>query len=459
MNKKTEQGEYRMSLNTFKLSGLGLLFLSSALQAGSMLDSVNEALATNPEILIRTAEADARDYEIRQAKAGYLPTVDLRSGIGYENTRNSTTIGLYNSRQEPDKDLNRTRRDASIVARQMLFDGFAVDSEVARQEARHASASFDVCSAAESIALEASQVYINVIRQQAVVELAKENVKEHERVVELIRKQGAKGRSNEADVAQAESRMVLAKANEISAESVLRDARTQYQRVIGNLPQSFTLPSAPASLPVNLEAALTQAKANHPVLRLASADINAAQAQYDASKSPFMPRVELEVGADWTSDANGGKDDEYTHTAKINMTYNLYNGGADKARREQASKLMNEAIEIKNRAQRQVEEEVRFAWIAVEFGEKRLMPLAEHVKQADRSRELYNKQFLIGSRTLLDLLDSQNEYFSARQSEINARYDLAFNRYRLLQSTGSLVSGIGATLPVENSCGVAVTSL
>ena len=439
-----------------QVAGIGALLLSSTVSAESMLDSVNEALATNPDILIRTAEADARHYEVKQAKAGYLPTVDLRGGIGYENTRNSTTIGFYDRREEPDKDLNRTRRDASIVARQMLFDGFAVKSEVARQKAREASAGFDVCSVAESIALEASQVYINVLRQQAIVELARDNVKEHERVVDLIRKQGAKGRSNEADVAQAESRLVLAKANEISAESVLRDVKTQYQRVVGNLPLSFVMPDMPASLPVNLDAALAKAHTNHPVLRLATADINAAQAQYDASKSAFMPRFELEVGADWSTDANGGKDDEYTHTAKVNMTYNLYNGGADKARREQTSKLMNEAIEIKNRARRQVDEEVRFAWIAVEFGEKRLSPLAEHVKQANRSRDLYNKQFMIGSRTLLDLLDSQNEYFSARQSEINARYELAFNRYRLLQSTGTLVSSLGAVLPVENTCGVTV---
>ncbi|MTI14799.1 TolC family outer membrane protein [Sansalvadorimonas verongulae] len=444
-----------MSLNTLKLSGIGLLLLSTTLQAGSLLDSVNEALATNPDILIRTAEADARHFEVKQARAGYLPTVDFRGGVGYENTRNSTTIGLYEQRgQTGGKDKNRTRRDASIVARQMLFDGFAVDSEVARQTARQASAFHDVCSAAEDVALSVSQTYINVLRQETVVALAKENVSEHERVVELIRKQGAKGRSNEADVAQAEGRLVLAKANEISAESVLRDAKTQYQRVVGNLPKSFIMPEVPASLPVSLEAALSQANSNHPVLRLAAADIQAAEAQYDASKSAFMPRFELEVGADWNSDANGGKDDNYTHTAKLNMTYNLFNGGADKARREQTSRLMNEAIEIKNRAQRQVEEEVRFAWIAVEFGEKRLSPLAEHVKQASRSRDLYDKQFMIGSRTLLDLLDSQNEYFSARQSELNARYDLAYNRYRLLQSTGSLVSSLKATLPAHNACGV-----
>ncbi|MRI35077.1 type I secretion protein TolC [Endozoicomonas sp. OPT23] len=448
---KTEQGKHKMYFKAFGLAGVGLLFFSSTLQADTLLDSVNEALATNPEVKIRVAEAGARQKGVLGAKAGYRPTIDLRAGIGYENTRNSTTIGFYNAGLEPDKDLNRTRRDASIVARQMLYDGQAVKSEVARQKARHASAGFEVCTAAENTAMEATQVYLDVLRQSALLGIARENVKELRRIVERIRRQGEIGRSNEADVAQAESRLVLAMANRISSESLLRDAIIRYQKTIGRLPDSLSMPSAPAMLP-SVEKALLRARSNHPVLRQAVADIQAAEAQYEASRSRFSPRFELEVGADWSRDANGGKGDEYTHTARLNMTYNLYNGGGDKARKEQASKLLNEAIEIRNRAQRQVEEEVRFAWVSVEFGQKRLAALKEHVRQAGRSNELYNKQFATGVRTLLDLLDSQNEYYSSRLSEINAVYDLAVNQHRLLQSSGTLILSMGVSMPEEYLC-------
>ena len=214
----------------------------------------------------------------------------------------------------------------------------------------------------------------------------------------------------------------------------------------------------PAGTPVSLEAALKLGTEIHPVIKLASADVQAAEAQYEASKSAFMPRFELEVGANWNTDANGGKGDTYSHVAKVNMRYNLYNGGGDKARRSQTSKLVNEAMEVRNRARRQVEEEIRLAWVAIDYGSQRLRPLEEHVVQAGKSRELYNKQFLMGSRTLMDLLDSQNEYTSARQSEINARYDLLFNQFRLLNSTGSLLTAMDASLPVENACGVKVVA-
>ncbi|WP_422467575.1 TolC family outer membrane protein [Endozoicomonas sp. ALC013] len=441
-----------------KVSLLSAAVLTANTRADTLLDSINQTLATNPEILIRTTEADARMDEITQAKAGYLPSVDLTAGIGYENSRNSTTIGAFNAGDADSKDQDRTRRDASLIARQMLFDGFAVDSEVDRQKARQASAAQEVCSVAGNTALQVTQAYINVMRQQSVVELMQANSAEHERVVELIEKQGRKGRSNEADVAQAQSRLVLARANEISAESVLRDVKTQYQRLVGNLPASYTLPEVPAGTPVSLEAALKLGTEIHPVMKLASADVQAAEAQYEASKSAFMPRLELEVGANWDTDANGGKGDTYSHVAKLNMTYNLYNGGGDKARRSQTTKLVNEAMEVRNRARRQVEEEIRLAWVAIDYGSRRLRPLEEHVVQASKSRELYDKQFLIGNRTLIDLLDSQNEYTSARQSEINARYDLLFNQFRLLNSTGSLLTAMDASLPVENDCGVKVVA-
>ena len=437
-----------------KVSVLSVAVLVVNARADSLLDAINQTLATNPEVLIRTTEADARTDEVAQAKARYLPTLDLTAGIGYENSRNSSTTGALNGRNSE----KRTRRDASLIARQMLFDGFDVKSKVARQMARQASAAQDVCSIASNTALQVTQAYINIIRHQSIVELMQANSQEHERIVELIEKQGRKGRSNEADIARAQSRLVLAKANEISSESVLRDVITQYQRLVGNLSQSYTLPTIPEGTPATLEQALQQGMEAHPVMKLAMADIKAAEAQYEASKSTFMPRFELEVGANWSADANGGKGDNYNHVAKLNMTYNLYSGGSDAARRSQTSKLVNEAIEVRNRAHRQVEEEIRLAWVAVDYGIQRLKPLEEYVDQAGKSRELYDKQFLIGSRTLMDLLDSQNEFTTARQSEINARHDLLFNQFRLLNSTGALLTSLNASLPVDNDCGLQVVA-
>ncbi|WP_461537672.1 TolC family outer membrane protein [Spongorhabdus nitratireducens] len=420
---------------------------STQLQASTLLESVNEALATNPDILLRVSEARARADEITQARSGYLPRVDMSAGIGYEQSRNSTTVSNAPN-NDGRKYADKTRREASLTATQMLFDGFATKSEVERQEARKLSADMDLCTAAERTALNVTEAYVNVLRNQALVQTAKANQMQHQEVVELIRKKGESGMSSDADIAQAEGRLVLAEANTISAEAALRDAQAAYHRVVGRVPGSVETPVAPEGMPASLEDALGLAVNHHPVLKVAAADVSAAEASYEASKSNYLPEFNLELGATWGKDQNGGSTTTYDHTAMVRMNYNLFNGGADKARRSQTSNLMNEALEIKNRAQRQVEEEVRLAWVAARYGADRLEPLAGHVKHAKKSRDLYERQFQLGTRTLLDLLDSQREYYNAINAYVDGQNNLIFSQYRLMHSTGSLLSSMQADMPV-----------
>ncbi len=422
---------------------------NTQVQAESMFESVNRALVTNPEIQIRLNSADARMDEIAIAEAGYLPRVDLTGGIGYERSRNSTTLVNYTRGLSDTQYADRTRREASITATQMLFDGESTTQEVNRQKARKRSADAEVCIIAERVGLNAIASYIDVLRNRELVDNAQENLAEHERIVELIRKKTISGLSSEADIAQADGRLVLAKANLITSESTLRDAEATFRRVIGNIPESFQSPQSPSRLPVSLENALQVAGRKHPVLNLANADVSAAEAQYEATKSSFMPRVELALGATWGRDQDGSKGEVYDHTALVRVNYNIYKGGADTARKHQTSKLLSEALEVKNRALRQVEEEVRLAWIAVSYGQDRLVSLTDHVEYTRKSRDLYKKQFQAGLRTLLDMLDSQNEYFNAVNTMLTGGDDLLFNQYRLQQSMGSLLTSINAEMPAR----------
>ena len=431
-----------------------IIFVTSA-HAESLTSVVNTAIATNPEVLIRTSGADARADEVRQARAGYLPSVDLTAGVGYENSRNATTIGAFNNQQSRSKDQDRTRREAAITLRQIIFDGFATGSEVDRQNARKLAADYEVCSTSEDIALQATEAYTNVMKDQALALNAKANLDEHKRIVELIRQRG-NSMGTDADVAQAESRLLLAHANLIAADAALRDSKTVYQRVVGNLPAKYERPTVPANMPMNMDEAVSQAMTLHPVMRITAADVDQAKAQYEASKSRFMPTIAAELGADWGKDQNGGKGDTYNHTAMLRMSINLYNGGADKARKSQTSKFINEATEVRNRAMRQIQEEVRLSWVAVDSGSARLRQLVAHEKNAKRALGLYKQQFQAGSRTLLDLLDSQNEYFTAGNSKVRADYNQLYSQYRLLHSKGTLLSRLQATLPVENNCGLTV---
>ena len=131
------------------------------------------------------------------------------------------------------------------------------------------------------------------------------------------------------------------------------------------------------------------------------------------------------------------------------MRYNLFRGGADMARRRQTAHLINEAAELRNRTCRQVVESVRLSWAARESLARQLGSIQRQVNFSQRTRAAYEKQFTIGRRTLLDLLDSENELFLSNQDLINAKVDHEFASYRILAAMGRLIDSLQAQLPDE----------
>jgi adhesin transport system outer membrane protein len=129
--------------------------------------------------------------------------------------------------------------------------------------------------------------------------------------------------------------------------------------------------------------------------------------------------------------------------AMLRLKYNLYNGGTDKARVAERRIQEMEASEIMNRTRRQVEESTRLSWNSLLTSSDRLPKLKAHADATEQTRDAYAKQFNIGQRTLLDLLDSENELYTARSNYIDGQYVELFARYRLLADMGKLVEALG----------------
>ena len=129
--------------------------------------------------------------------------------------------------------------------------------------------------------------------------------------------------------------------------------------------------------------------------------------------------------------------------AMLRMRYNLYRGGSDAARKRATALNVNEARDVRDRSLRQLEETVQLAWAAYQVTNAQLPLLERQVEAALATRDAYAKQFNIGQRTLLDLLNSENEVFQARQSVVSTRADNLFAQYRLLEAMGELVDDLG----------------
>jgi adhesin transport system outer membrane protein len=400
---------------------------------------------TNPDILVETNQRLANDEAVKGARGGFLPKIDLMAGTGRERSDNSVTRAAGFS------DRTLTRREAQATLTQMLFDGFGVSSEYNRNKARVESAAHKVQGTSEAVGLRAIEAYLNVLRNQDLLQLTKTNLDAHVRTQDQIgiRSQGGVGRKSDQE--QVDARVGLARANLISAEANLRDAEITFLRIVGAKPVTLAKPAAPDTglIPKTIDETVQTAIDNHPILKSARADVKAAEYQHEASKSFLYPRLDLELGYGNNRNLDGVSGDNDERYAMLRMRYNLFKGGSDYARVSETRHLSREAQEVMNRTRRQVDESTRLSWNALYSASERLPSLKAHADMSAATRDSYTKQFNLGQRTLLDLLDSENETFTAQTNYINASYLETFARYRLLADMGQLLAYFGITPPPE----------
>lgn len=419
---------------------------ASFVQAQTLPQAMQQALDVHPEIQAGVNSRLAADYQLKAAKGGYLPRVDLAAGYGREGTDSVTTRSGSNNHWET---LNRS--ESSLRLTQMVFDGFATSSEVGRQQATVNARAYSLLDASERTGLTVAQVYLDVLTRREFVRLAEENLKSHERIFDQIKLRTDRGVGSGADLDQAEARMAQARNNLITEQTNLADAETNYLSAVGQMPDQLERPADfLALLPANLNEARAQMLENSPVLRSAEADIAAAEQQYEAAKSSFYPRFDAELGRSADNDLDGQNGHNNEWQAMLRMRFNLYAGGSNKADLESKSYLSNQALDIRNNALRQLTEELGLAWNALNNANAQVPIAQQYVDHSANVRTAYQRQFGLGERTLLDLLDSENELFSASRRLAEIKNVQLFSQYRIKATMGQLLKSQGVVAPLAS---------
>ena len=419
----------------------GVLATAQPADALTLEEAVAYTVETNPEIGEATANREAIDFELRQARGLYLPQIDIEAsaGPGWRNGPN------------PDDGDDHTwlfRRQLSATLQQLVFDGFATDAEVERQAARRDAASYRVLERSEFIGLDVVQSYLDVMRQAELLELARENIRVHEDYLRDVTQRAGAGRSSVADVQQTEERLRAAETTLVEIERAFEEARISYLRVVGLPAEDLTLPgSIEALVPVDRNEAITLSLDNNPTLRLARADLDTSYAEYNASVANFYPEVTIEGRAANGWDVNGERGIDTDVSALVVLRYNLYRGGIDSANREEQVRRIDETRQTYLRLQRDAEQEVRISFNEMDSARAREALLAQQEAVSGQVRDSYLQQFTIGQRTLLDLLDSENELFNTRLNLTTTRFARTFAEYRVLASMGVLLDSLGVAPP------------
>jgi adhesin transport system outer membrane protein len=250
---------------------------------------------------------------------------------------------------------------------------------------------------------------------------------------------------------QATGRLALAESNLLTEISNLHDVSARYQRIMGVIPPKQVPPMAEGvklkGIPGTAAETMKQGLVNSPTINAAYEDVRASKAQIESRKSGYWPRVDFRIRQSWGHNIDGVSGSSRDAVAEVLLNYNLYRGGADMAREKQAVEQQYRARDLQEKACRDVRQTLAIAYNDVVRLNEQLNYLDQHRLSTDMAREAYRQQFDIGQRTLLDLLDTQNEYFEASRAYINAQYNEFQAQARTLASMGKLMGALGVNRP------------
>lgn len=414
-------------------------FLAFNLQAQSLEQVIAKTLATNPDIQGAYNEYMSRAAQSDSSEGKYLPSVDLEAGVGYEDYDNSLgTQGEFDPRY------------AQISIRQLIWDGSSTYNDIQRTASEAEAQRYQLLSDAQDMALKTSEAYLKVLEAQELLTLTQANLEVHKRIVKDIQKRTDSGLSSIADLTQVEGRLARAQTNLISAQGNLTDQTTNFVKLVGEYPEGLKTPDVDENyLATSINDALKKAKENNPILLVAKNDIDAAQSQYEQARGTLLPTFTVEGSQKWGEEVDGSEGDTDELKVMLKMRYNLYNGGSDKAESRSAAYQISKAKNIRDRSYRMLEESTRYAWNARELAEQQRKYLEKHVDLSAKTIIVYEKQYKLGKRTLLDLLNTENELFQSRKEYISAFYDGLYANFRLLNSTGLLLNSFRVDLPQQ----------
>lgn len=409
-------------------------------------DAVAVGVATNPEYGVAAASRRATDEELVQGKALFLPSIDVNGDLGFEHTDDPTTRSGTDSDNE---DL--FRREIGVTLTQLLFDGFESHYEVKRQKARVVSAAERVRETAELVGLSIVESYLEVLRQRHLLHIADENVEAHLTILSQIKEGVDAGRLTSADIDQVLARLSAARSMSSSTREALRVAESAYRREVGDAPGDLELPVIPYdSLEEEVDLEVYKALAHSPTLDIFTADIEVAYAEAKQTRSTQYPQVDLQLNARNGININGIEDRDSSASALLVLNWNLYRGGADVSRYREFNHRHQEAKEARAEASRLVEDDVRQTWASMVASAEQAGYFAEQVKANNQVVSAYKDQFSLDRRTLLDVLDAQNELFVSRSSAINAEFLEMLAVYRLVSLKGLLLPTLEVAYPRES---------
>lgn len=374
------------------------------------------------------------EHEVRRAQAGFGPSVDLRGEAGGNMLSDRTTR---------DYDLDKKMYGiGEISARltQPIWDGFATRSRVRSARSTLESVKHRVFDTATTLSLDGIIAQIDLLRRRAIYELAEKNVATHRSILAQTQDRTNLGADTEADVTQAQTRLARALASLSEAQAALLVAEDTYTRLTGMPPSDHIQPvPMPPQEFTGPQEVYEMAEKYNPKLAAYLQDIRVQQAEKELAKSTYYPTFNAEIGPTYSD--RGGSYDRwvYSFDAVGTMRWNVFNSGADLAETRAAGARIRQARQTMYDFADDLKLDCESTWVNYLSAQDQYKNYTEAIKYNEFTRAAYLEQFQMGKRSLLDVLDAENELYNSSTQAETARGNILVGAYRLCALTGNLL--------------------
>lgn len=412
---------------------------AASASAQSLTEALATAYTTNPALLAARNELRAQDELVPQALSGWRPTIAGTASAGA--TWADSRIG--NNQSNP--------RSVGIDLTQPIYRGGRTVASTRQAENLVLAQRARLVGVEENVLFNSATAYMDVVRDEAVLELNINNEQVLARQLAASRDRFEVGEITRTDVAQSEARLAGATAGRITSEGALAASRARYVEVIGDAPGTLETPPIVTSLPGSLEEAIEVASAANPDVVAADYVERAARDGVDVVFGELLPTVSVRTGVSYQQEPSPFSNttgDEKLADVEAQVTIPLYQAGDVASRVREAKKRASQRRLEMAQQRRTASQIATTAWEALSTARAQITSFQAQVRSDEIALEGVREEAQVGSRTVLDVLDAEQELLDARVNLVRAKRDEIVAGFQILQAVGNLTAR-DLNLPVE----------
>ena len=410
------------------LAAAAVLFLPDVpARAEALLEALSDAYASNPRLLSARARLRATDEGVPLALSGWRPSVSVATGFDLDYSHRSGTV--------------IQSADARLTLTQPLFRGLRTVAETERAENQVLAERARLTATEQTVLFDVVSAYMNVVRDRALLDLSTANVEVLRKQLEAVEDRFRVGELTRTDVAQAQSRLQRAIADQVNARGDLTTSIASYVNVVGHEPRELAFPPALTSLPQGEAQAIETARLSNPNVVAADYDERAAQSNVKLTTGELYPTLSLTGDVTYRTDLGAVEDIEtLTETLGATLTVPLYLAGSVYARLRGTKQTASQRRQDLANAQRVAIQGATSAWENLQTALATVAAFEAEVRAQEIAYEGVQEEARVGARTTLDVLDAEQELFNSRVSLVRVRRDAVVSAYEVYTAIGRMTA-------------------